>query len=545
MIKSVLYVISLILISGLTASAQTWKFDFGQGPVKTGYTQVLPSDVYKKAYSADNVTGYFGFEDWKNTKITFLDRGGDDPLQRDIIVGSGMNVPMYFSVNVPEGKYTVTFYIGDPADTANTTIKAESRRLLVQNLRTVAGEFAIRTFTVMRRDPVITSSRKVSLDYTDGREDPAISLGWDRKLTFEFNGPRPCIAGLEIVKVDTGVTLHLCGNSTVVEQEDVPWASWGQMVHVFFNASVIVNNLANTGQTSNGFISSRRLEKICTVIKPGDYLFFEFGHNDSKITGWETTMANTMKVFNDSAASHDATMVFVTPVPRRGDNDSATSVGGSAALVRKTAVSLNAKLIDLNAMGLRLKSALGSKSVMAYGHFVASDLWPDQETINDDTHFSDYGAYEVARCLVQNGLKAAGLPVYRQLLDTTIFNPSVPDDPATWKLGVSLDTVYRHPSGSISIDREGGIGGSIPGHCSFTIRPTTSTIAYTGGHRGSAELVIIGLGGKLIAQMRTMLAEPGGSVCWKELAMLPQGAYLLQTRIDENRSETLTFMVFR
>ena len=535
-----LLVIAIVTLAA--AAPQSWKFDFGQGPVKAGYIQVLPTSLYSKIYASDTVAGYFGFENWQNTRVTFMDRGGPDSLTRDIIVGSGMNIPFYFSVNVPEGKYTVSFTIGDQSDTANTTIKTESRRLLVKDLRTGAGQFVTRSVTVMRRDPAITASRSVSLDYGYGREDPAICLSWDRKLTFEFNGPRPAIAGVEIVKVDTGVTLHCAGNSTMVEQEDEPWASWGQMAPVFFKASVIVNDLAASGLTSDGFISQKRLEKICSVIKPGDYLFFEFGHNDSKLTGWETSMTNTMKVFNDSAVKHGATMVFVTPVPRRGDTDSATSVGGSAELVRTSARTLGAKLLDLNALFLRLKSALGGNSAMAYAHFMANDLWPDQPAINDDTHFSDYGAYEVARCVAQNGLKSAGLPVYKSLLDTSLFNPASPDNPLTWTIAYSLDTVYRHPSGAVK-DVPGKTDDRRGPDRSLVVNLTASAITGIIGGKGSVELAVYALDGKALLKKRTLVSESPGMLYWKELALLPRGAYLLLAGLNGVRCGSARFTV--
>jgi lysophospholipase L1-like esterase len=527
--------ITIGLVSISTAATETWKFDFGQGPIKDGYTQVLPAALYTKSYANDNVVGYYGFENWQNTRVIFLDRGGEDALTRDIVVGGGMNIPLYFSVNVPEGTYTVTFTIGDPADTANTTIKAESRRLLVHNLRTAAGEIVTRAFTVMRRDPAITPTRSVSLDYSYGRENPAICLGWDRKLTFEFNGPRPAIAGLEIAKVDTGVTLHLAGNSTMVEQEDVPWASWGQMAPVFFNANVVVNDLAQSGLTSANFIAQRRLEKICSVMKPGDYLFYEFGHNDSKNTGWESSMASTMRAFRDSAEAHNATMVFVTPVPRRGDSDTATSVGGSAELVRATARTLGVKLLDLNALFMRCKAALGNNSAMAYAHFAANALWPDQPAINDDTHFSDYGAYEVARCFVQNGLKSTGLAVYKRLLDTTVFNPAQPDIPATWKLGVSLDTVFRHPSGVVGVTIDAGRNRDRR-YRPLCVQPASSLVSGIGNTSVTVDLCVCSVIGKIFLRKRILVTESDRTVSWKPLASLPQGAYFLVARANNERT---------
>ena len=49
-------------------------------------------------------------------------------------------------------------------------------------------------------------------------------MNWDDKLTFEFNGDAPCLASLKIDPVNDVVTVFLAGNSTVVDQDNEPWA---------------------------------------------------------------------------------------------------------------------------------------------------------------------------------------------------------------------------------------------------------------------------------------------------------------------------------
>ena len=454
------------LVLATTAAAQTtlvhYKFKFGAAsvPAPAGYTKVTPANLYNKAYPADTVNGYFGFHNWQHNRLGAVDRGGSDTLHRDFITNfdsSGLgafyhNSPFYFSVNVPEGKYRVAVTIGDPQDTAITTLKAESRRLIVKNLRTAPGRYVTRYFNAIRRDPAIKgTATSVGLDYSYGREDPNICLDWDRKLTIEFNGRRPCISAVEITQLpdSAGITIHLCGNSTLVEQEDEPWTAWGQMLPAFFDTAIFTNDLASSGLTSSSFLAQRRLAKICTMLRPGDYLFFEFGHNDSKSSGGISTtqfQAN-MQICYDSAQKHGATMVFVTPTARYGDNDSSTSIGGYAELTRTTAKSLGAKLIELNAAVIHMNTALGTS---LYCRVAASQLWPDQpatdgtgSTSAEATHFCDYGGYELGRFIAQKGMKGAVLPLLTaHLLDSTlVFNVNNPPDTfSKWDLPYSTDT---------------------------------------------------------------------------------------------------------
>src|SRR5581483_4199383 len=77
-------------------------------------------------------------------------------------------------------------------------------------------------------------------------------------------------------------TIYIAGDSTVVDQDKEPWAAWGQMLPAFFNRSIAVSNQAESGETIRSFVGERRLAKILSTIKPGDFLFIQFGHNDQK-----------------------------------------------------------------------------------------------------------------------------------------------------------------------------------------------------------------------------------------------------------------------
>ena len=160
------------------ADSPSYRFDFGPGAVAPGYIQVVPATVYTKQ------SGY-GFD--LGSTVSAVDRGGDDPLRGDFCTS---DKPFFFSVDLPEGNYNVTVTLGDQAGESTTTVKAESRRLMLEKVQTARGEFATRTFTVNVRTSEIGSGpgSRVKLK---AREQGV--LHWDDKLTLEFNDTRPCV----------------------------------------------------------------------------------------------------------------------------------------------------------------------------------------------------------------------------------------------------------------------------------------------------------------------------------------------------------------
>src|SRR6187399_1057347 len=122
---------SLIFFLTLTCSLQaqqtSFKFDFGSGKVTPGYIQIT-SDL-KFSYQ----TGY-GFD--QNSIVESKDRGGD-PLTSDFITS---DKPFYFSVKLPDGNYDVKVIIGDKMENTSTTIRAECRRLMIQNAASLKGK---------------------------------------------------------------------------------------------------------------------------------------------------------------------------------------------------------------------------------------------------------------------------------------------------------------------------------------------------------------------------------------------------------------------
>src|SRR5687767_6026435 len=133
--------------------------------------------------------------------------------------------PPVVSVPASEGNYLVTLVFGDDRQDSTTTVRAESRQLLAENVRAKAGESVTRSYTVnVRNSRIAGSDRGVKL-----KEREVDALRWDEKLSLEFTGKRPAVRSIQIQPAQDVTTVFLAGDSTVTDQQAEPWAGWGQM----------------------------------------------------------------------------------------------------------------------------------------------------------------------------------------------------------------------------------------------------------------------------------------------------------------------------
>lgn len=357
----------------------------------------------------------------------------------------------FFSVQVPDGNYRVTVKLGSKKQAGSTTVRGESRRLFIENLPTKKGEIVTRTFVINKRSPQLSATESVKIKAREKHK-----LNWDDKLTIEFNGTAPCVSSLSIEPIATVPTVFLCGNSTVVDQDNEPWASWGQMIPHFFDAGVCVANYAESGESANTFIAAGRLKKALTQMKPGDYLFMEFGHNDQKQKGPGKgafySFMTSLKIFIDEARARGVQPVLVTPTCRRNFDANgkinATHLDFPEA-IHFLATRENIPLIDLQAMTRTLYEALGSEnSKKAFVHYPAGSYPGQKVDLADNTHFNTYGAYQIAKCVIE-GIKAAGLPLAAHIApDYTTYSPAAPDAFDSFHWNESPFTEIEKPDGN-------------------------------------------------------------------------------------------------
>ena len=356
--------------------------------------------------------------------------------------------PFYFSVKVPDGNYLVKVVLGGKKN-SNTTVRAEGRRLMMDNITTKRAKDTQKvSFTVNKRTPLIDEKNRVKI-----KDREKAYFTWDDKLTLEFNGDMPAVKHIHIEKADVP-TIYLCGNSTVVDQNYEPWASWGQMITRWFGPEVAISNHAESGLTARTFIASNRLDKILTTLKKGDYVFVEFGHNDEKEKkpgdGAWYHYQYQLKIFVDLVRKKGADIVFCTPTQRRAFNDDKKTLmnthGDFPAAMKMVAEKENVPLIDLNSLTKTFFETLGYEdSKRALVHY-PKEMYGRE--LADNTHFNTYGAYEVAKCVVM-GMKQLNLPVVQYLrADWQDFNPAQPDDWKTFKWAPSRISENVKPDGN-------------------------------------------------------------------------------------------------
>lgn len=411
--------------------SQGFRFDFTEGTNRAGFTKITPRSIY------DPGCGY-----------GYLSYG-----TRVVPPGGGAtNTSHLFAVDVPEGNHDVIITFGGTNPTS-TTVKAESRRLMLEKIETAPGETKEASFKVNVRRPGIAGGGTVKLSKRES--GPPAAPDWDDHLTLEFLGTNPGVASVQILPAKDPVTVYLLGDSTVTDQPKEPWSSWGQMLPRFFDSGVSVADHAESGRALYSFQGEGRLDKVLSTLKKGDFVFIQFGHNDQKDkspgAGPFTTYTEHLKHYVAVIRDKGGIPVLVTPMERRrwSGGEFQPTLADYAEAVRKVGESEKVPVIDLNEMSIRLYKSFGpADSTKLFVHYPANTFPGQEKPLQDDTHHNVFGGYELARCIVE-GIRSK-LPELAGKLrrDAGAFDPSKPDDPSKFDVPASPLTVTEKPAGS-------------------------------------------------------------------------------------------------
>ncbi|MFG6686710.1 rhamnogalacturonan acetylesterase [Mariniflexile sp. HNIBRBA6329] len=406
------------------------EFNFGKNLSQNSGVSINKPFLY-----TDSLGYGFDFRSYKNVKF-----------KNDYLSGIKS---VYFSVKLPEGNYKVDLVLGGNK-CAVTTVKAESRRLMLNSVKTNRNETVTKSFTVNVRTPSIDDNHKVKLK---SREFDY--LNWDNKLTLEFLGEF-CIQSIRITPTSKVTTIFLAGDSTVTDQDIEPWASWGQYITNYFSSDVVIANHAASGLALSSFKSGNRLIKILSEMKAGDYLFIEFGHNDEKTKGegngaWGL-YTNLLKEFIYKFREKGGIPILVTPTQRRHfneDGDLKSTHGDFPDAMRKVAKDLNVPLIDLTKMTTLMYESWGDETSRNAFVQYPSNTFPGQtEKLEDNTHFNNFGANEIAKAVLL-GIQQLKLDIAKYINpNTPNYNPNKPDNIQNWNVPMSLRFDTTKPEGN-------------------------------------------------------------------------------------------------
>lgn len=208
------------------------------------------------------------------------------------------------------------------------------------------------------------------------------------------------------------ITVYLAGDSTCANKlaEKRPETGWGEMFGQFFRDNKVkIDNRAMNGRSTKTFISEGRWQKIVDDLKRGDYVFIQFGHNDSskdkgeRYTPPEDYRKNLIK-FIEEVRAKKAFPILLTPVMRRRfdkDGKFYDTHGGYPDIVRNVAKEYKTPLIDAQRESEKLIVGLGEENSKKLFLILAKGESPNYPNgLDDNTHFSPKGAEEIAKIIV-------------------------------------------------------------------------------------------------------------------------------------------------
>jgi lysophospholipase L1-like esterase len=216
-------------------------------------------------------------------------------------------------------------------------------------------------------------------------------------------------------------TVYLAGDSTVSTYPAGTAGNqegWGQRFQEFFDPNdVIVVNKAIGGESSKSFSDEGHLADILAVIKPGDYLFAQWGINDRSVAGPAratdpaTTFRTYLQQYIDGARSKNAIPVLITPTPRHQYSGGVFGNGFPeyCAAIKAVGAQTNTPVIDLQSMGLAYYTSIGDAKVTSTIILNGTDA----------LHFNAEGAYQMAR-LVATGVAALNLPISQYVIQSKL-----------------------------------------------------------------------------------------------------------------------------
>ena len=323
-------------------------------------------------------------------------------LKRSFCCPDAPDMPMYFRVKVPRGgNYTIEMLMGDYDSETDITVFSERRRCVLRNAHAQKGEFIRFTFTANVCGIIPRGKETVYQD--DGIDITVIGNS----------------AHLNAVTVREDMNtpaVYIVGDSTVTDQPaEYPYApgnsycGWGQMLPAFLKSGIAVSNHAHSGLSTASLLNEGHWDVVMKEVKPKDYIFIQFGHNDQKdknLAAFGGYTKNLERLVNETREK-GAIPVIITPVSRSlwnapggSFNDLLKDWARACCLV---AQKTDTPLVDLHAASMYFILDKGKEEAKQF-------FYP-----GDFTHFNDYGGYVMASFVVE-GIRKTNLKKLQKYL---------------------------------------------------------------------------------------------------------------------------------
>ena len=238
---------------------------------------------------------------------------------------------------------------------------------------------------------------------------------------------------LSAFRSDRVITVYMIGDSTMANKSldaGNQERGWGHVLGGYFTEDVRVENHAVNGRSSKSFIDEGRWDAVVNKIRPGDYVFIQFGHNDEKAdpkrhTDPGTTFDENLRKFVRETRAKGGIPVLFNSIVRRnfGANPQAVAaddvrseqsddiVDGDTLVdthgkyldsPRNVAREMGVTFIDLNKATKELVESMGVEGSKELFMWIPKGVSPAcPKGRQDNTHLNVYGARKVAKLAVQ------------------------------------------------------------------------------------------------------------------------------------------------
>ncbi len=215
------------------------------------------------------------------------------------------------------------------------------------------------------------------------------------------------------------IVLRLMGDSTMADKDlsyENPERGWGQRLKSHVDTNVVVANYAQNGRSTKSVQTLGIWDRVKNDLKAGEYLFIQFGHNDSKESDTTRYAAafgayqDNIRLFVDHALKVGAKPVLFTPVSRRWFDDEGNLKknchGDYPAAVTQVAEEYGLPIIDANTITQNWLSQLGDEPSRKYYMWIekgTNPKHPDGKV--DNTHTNVAGARQIVNLLLPEIVK--------------------------------------------------------------------------------------------------------------------------------------------
>lgn len=249
--------------------------------------------------------------------------------------------------------------------------------------------------------------------------------------------------------VDQKPRIFLIGDSTMANKDPAvaPETGWGMVFPQYIDLEV--KNHAVNGRSTKSFRTLGHWSKVYEQLRPGDWVFIQFGHNDAKESDTSryapahTDFKKNLVRYINEIKSKGALPLLITPVMRRNFDDHGNFVdqhGDYPTVVKQLGKELKVPVLDLHAKSKEVIVQHGVQESKKLFLNLDKNVWPHYpEGKEDNTHFTPYGA-SIMASLVAGGIRELNLTLSKEIRKWPVGGKYVYELPKIMDVSFRKDT---------------------------------------------------------------------------------------------------------